>query len=589
MSLATITETDIRNWVGGQSFSRGQGYYGRNAISGPWRQDQLLKAKCWGSMPAPYHVWVLLGAHGIQAAGCSCPVGDGGHCKHAAALLLTWLHEPDSFQAHEPLEEALAQREKADLALLIRQMIARYPDLEELVYLVPAGAAAPAGPADAGLIRRQVKSAIAHGGYGDDYYGAAATIAGEVETIMSQGDVYREQDDWQNAALVYSAVVRELLDQYTEVYDHDGELSSLFYAGGERLGECLEYVQDAATRLEILHTLVDIVNEDIRVGGYGFGDAAYEVVLEQATPAEKSQMVEWVEAELAGASPADQFSGKWRQQSYGRFLLALQAETLTDEQFIQLCRQAALTSQVVDRLLALSRLDEAVAEAQAAADYDLLSLANVLVAHGHGATAEGLVWERLARSKDRRLDGWLKEYAVKNEEWPKAIIYAENLFWQNPDTGSYQEIQSLAEKLGDWPARREKILQRLAQENRHDLLTRIHLLEGDVALALAALDRLHTMRTPGWAYSDSLSIEVAQAAEASYPREAIRLYRRQVERLIAGRGRGNYVTAAEYLKQVRSLYQRLNETAAWNNYIADLRLQNPRLRALQEELKRAGL
>ena len=39
---------------------------------------------------------------------------------------------------------------------------------------------------------------------------------------------------------------------------------------------------------DILRTLVGIVIEDINVGGYGFADMAYDVVLNQATDAEKT-------------------------------------------------------------------------------------------------------------------------------------------------------------------------------------------------------------------------------------------------------------------------------------------------------------
>ncbi|MCA9918189.1 MAG: SWIM zinc finger family protein [Anaerolineales bacterium] len=99
-----LTEASIRNRVGEQSFKRGKRYFQQDAIMSPWIQGNMLKAKCWGSMPQPYHVWVQLGVNDIDSGECSCPVGDGGYCKHVAALLLMWLHKPDSFQEVEPLD-----------------------------------------------------------------------------------------------------------------------------------------------------------------------------------------------------------------------------------------------------------------------------------------------------------------------------------------------------------------------------------------------------------------------------------------------------------------------------------------------------
>jgi uncharacterized Zn finger protein len=63
----------------------------------------------------------------------------------------------------------------------------------------------------------------------------------------------------------------------------------------------------------------------------------------------------------------------------------------------------------------------------------------------------------------------------------------------------------------------------------------------------------------------------------------------QAGRLIAARGRGNYAEAASYLVRVRDLYGRLGEPETWDIFIANLREQNRRLRALKEELTKAGL
>ena len=54
-------------------------------------------------------------------------------------------------------------------------------------------------------------------------------------------------------------------------------------------------------------------------------------------------------------------------------------------------------------------------------------------------------------------------------------------------------------------------------------------------------------------------------------------------------GRDNYVSAARYLAGVRDLYRQLGEGAAWDVLIAGAREQNRQLRALKEELDRAGL
>ncbi|MFZ0544015.1 MAG: SWIM zinc finger family protein [Candidatus Promineifilaceae bacterium] len=581
MTINTLREAIIRSRVGEKSFSRGKQYYEEGAIISPWMQGDILKAKCWGSSPHPYRLWVRLGPDGIEGGECSCPVGSGGYCKHVAALLLTWLHESESFQEVEPLENGLGKRDKADLILLIQKMIARYPDLEEMVYVTPAGTASATTSVNPDLIRRQVEQAIKHGDYGHDY-GAAAGITDELETIMQQANPYRERDDWLNAAVIYSTVLERLLWQYDNIYDHDGDLSAVFWEGSERLGECLEEIQQPEKRLEILRVLVAIIVKDISVGGYGFADTAYDIVLTQSEPGEKAEIVVWVEDELARlVSSLDDFSKKWRAGAFGRLLLNLQEDSLTDEQFIGLCRRTGQLNALVERLMQLGRVDEAVSDTQPASDYELLALADIFVAHGHNKVAEELIEERAQASKDTRLNNWLKIQAINNGDWRKAVEYAEMKFWQRSTLEDYQEIKDIAGKLGDWSERKEAILSRLTQKEDYALLTQIYLLEEEMDAALTTLPKVR--------YARGLAMEVARAAEVTHPREAIQLYRQQIERLIAARGRSNYAEAADYLIRVRKLYQRLSETDTWLGYIGAIRDQKPRLPALLDELKQAGL
>ena len=84
-------------------------------------------------------------------------------------------------------------------------------------------------------------------------------------------------------------------------------------------------------------------------------------------------------------------------------------------------------------------------------------------------------------------------------------------------------------------------------------------------------------------------VQVAEAAEESYPDEAIRLYKSVVQRLIDGRGRENYQQATGYLARIRRLYQKQGREPEWQAYMATLRNSNKSLRALKEELDKRDL
>jgi uncharacterized Zn finger protein len=86
-----------------------------------------------------------------------------------------------------------------------------------------------------------------------------------------------------------------------------------------------------------------------------------------------------------------------------------------------------------------------------------------------------------------------------------------------------------------------------------------------------------------------MTLTVAQAAEETRPREAIELYQKHAERLIAQKQRKYYQEASNYLVKVRALYEKLGENGEWESYITALREKNRNLRALKEELANKGL
>jgi uncharacterized Zn finger protein len=582
MDVPQLTESDIRRWIGERSFGRGQGYFRSGYILSPRRQGDTLKARCLGSRSQPYHVEVTLGQTGIVAGNCSCPVGSGGHCKHAAALLLTWLHQPEVFLEVEELETALNQRSKAELVTLIRRMMARYPDLEAMLELPVVGEAGPPPPVDAEIFRRQASSAFHGIGYDD--WGTMYGVAQELLELVEIGDDYAERNAWRDAATIYQVVLQETLDNYEMVQDETGELHEVVDRCVEGLGECLQATDDPGQRETLLRTLFGIYRWDIDFGGIDMGYEAPGIILEQATPEEKQLVAGWVRQALP---TGDSWSDDYHRQRYGGFLLNLEEDQLDDEAFLRICRETKRWRDLVDRLLELGRIDKAAAVAREVGDYDLLRLADIFVSHDHADLAENLIRERAPTSRDSRLTVWLKERAQKRGDLKEALTLAETLFWQRPAVPGYQELRELAQSLGQWDDLRTAILSRLTEEKRYDLTTEIYLEEGRVDRALETIEQMRASRW-GWGGSP-MPIRVAQAAEESRPRAAIRIYMEVVRRLIAARGRDNYAIATTHLVRVRDLYHRLSEPETWHTLIADLREENRRLRAPKDELNKAGL
>jgi uncharacterized Zn finger protein len=574
-----LTELGVQRWCGEASFERGQTYYRHGHILHPRRQGDAIKGRCLGSMERAYELAIHLGPEGIVSGSCSCPVGHGGRCKHAAALLLAWIHEPEAFTEVEALQEALEQRSKPELVVLIQRMIERYPDLERLVELPTAGSQQPV---NVETIRQQANAA-----FHDEEYGSRGGIYGIVQTLsalVDLGDEYATRQDWRNAAAVYQPVIEVILEQYSYVED-EGELAGVVDNCVSGLGQCLEMVTDATFRETLLRVLFSVYRWDVEFGGIDMGYEATDFILNESTSEEKTRVGQWVREAIPQGGD---WSSVFRRQTFGRFLLALEAEHLDDESYLRICRETARWTDLVDRLLALGRVGEAVEVAQIVSDYELLSLADLFVDHNQGELARQMASERARTSTDSRLAAWLKNDAQKRGDPLAALGYAQTLFWERPNMLAYHEVRDLAQSVGQWHLIRTSILDRLAAESQFELLTDIYVDEGQIDDALASLAQ-HMSQSRGWWMRSSLLVRVAQAAEADRPREAIRLYLTHAQQLIGARGRDNYAEAAGHLGRVRDLYHTLGAQETWQQFIADLRSRERRLRALKEELDRAGL
>jgi uncharacterized Zn finger protein len=270
---------------------------------------------------------------------------------------------------------------------------------------------------------------------------------------------------------------------------------------------------------------------------------------------------------------------------------------LDDEAYLRICRETDRTTDLIDRLLALGRIDEAAKETRRVEDHAFLGLVDLFIQHGQDTVAERLVRARITEKPALHLLEWLQKYYRDRGNHTAELETAETLFRAQPYLRRYQELRDLAGRLDRWEDLRRELLAFLEQASNTSLLIQIALEEGDIDHALHLLKGTAKKDYRGYTYLDSygyfghsnLALEVARAAGETRPREAIELYQHYAERLIALRERKNYQAACTYLVKMRALYEKLGESEAWTSYITTLREQNRNLRALKEELADAGL
>ena len=109
-------------------YRQGQRYAKSAHMTARMRVGSQLTAKFHGTRGI-YTTQLNLG-RGEMDYHCECPLSGGREpCKHAIALGLSWLEEPENFQDLDLTLARLGTASKAELLTLIRKMATRVPDL----------------------------------------------------------------------------------------------------------------------------------------------------------------------------------------------------------------------------------------------------------------------------------------------------------------------------------------------------------------------------------------------------------------------------------------------------------------------------
>ncbi|GHO79921.1 hypothetical protein KSD_76920 [Ktedonobacter sp. SOSP1-85] len=524
----------------------------------------------------------------------------------------------------------LGEKSREELLALLEQLVQRQPEIEPLIELLVELPLVPTTQQkkrpgkgrertiDPSAIQSQVDSAFYHAGEGWD---AASRVAADLEQLYDIGKDFAEAGEWANAQVVYATLAEETMTHYEGLHD-EGQVSWVLEECAAGLVACLNAQPTLpqnerlgpSAREELLTTLFDLWKFGYKYGG--IGEDVAEAMAEHATAQERKSIEAWIREELR---PGQDFSSKWHNRHIIDFLATLkQAEHFSDEDVLEEYRKVGLYKEMAEKCLQLGRQNEALAVAQAnlTEPMEVTWFAEQLLKSGELWQEQALAFVevRLGEVKPA-LQGkpqdftsaqtidtyrrWLGEKFLLYGQAKQAVDMELARFQASPDHTTYRSVRSAALATGQpgdlWPDLRPQLIRTLERQGRWGALVSLYLDEKEVSQALAALAEMErTPAAPSYGYrSEGLAshyqAQVAEAAEKSYPDEAIRLYKPVVQRLIDGRGRENYQQATGYLTRIKRLYQKQGQEAEWERYITNLRNSNKSLRALKEELDKRGL
>lgn len=589
MPLPLPSDLEIRARCSPQSYERGRGYFRNRAVFRACRRGATIRALCAGTADEPYRVRVTFNPSGGFVAHCSCPIGGGGACKHVVALLLTWRERPDSFVEAESLDSALDRRSKPELEALLKHILIRQPELEDLLDLPFPGGEASSTLIDMAPYRRRVATAIAE--YGENWGGISA-LGDEIQALITIADGFAGERSYVGAASVYGAIASEVIALYRKARYGEGILSAAVTACLRGLDDCLREATDPSARRIARRALFAAIQ--INLADEPELDLAHEqaarILIRRSIPDEKQQIIQWIDGL---PDPSGDLDGRGRAaEILAGLRFDLEKETLDDEAFLRACRANGRTRELIDRLLSLGRLTEARDEAQRLGNYSLLLIADGFLRQGQGAAIAAIIEERLAISLDADLLLWLRDYHLAGGDDDTALTHAALAFDLRPDLAAYRALRELAQRVGRWETARPLALARLAAPTQRILRIRALLDDGALDPAIAEIfddARWRRGEYPSRGEGEELLREVARAAQSIRPDATLEIYRALVEQHIGQRDRAGYQAACQILQHMHAMHEERGTLADWASYLADLRQRTRGLRALRSELSAAGL
>lgn len=588
MARPHITLNQIKERAAPKTYSRGENLYLNKAISETALRGNMIEGTCEAeSQPAPYQVQATFDNQGIADTSCNCLYDFGGDCKHVVALLLTYLNNPARFVERAPVEDILESRDKAELITLIRQMVKRHPDLKMLIDRPVPGKAKADKSLDTKVFRKEMRQAL---GKQREWGGPGAE--GAVESIAEAAAAFEEAGDWRSASQIYRMIIEECLAHKDYFYeDEEGWYGAAIDDVLIALGLCLQQlVNDDTERKTILNSLMDFYLADIDSGG-DVGADIPETILNFIRSDDIAPIRKRV-VEMRDEISDNEYS-EWSVESYTEFINELDLlDNVDPEIILKRLRDEEMYSLLVTKLLELNRSAEAieVIRTDITTPDERLQLFPRLIIAGFTDAAIQLAEETLKSGYNRMLMEWLIFNLQAREDHEKAFHWQLELMKAEPDIAHYNELKRASSRLGNWETVQPAIIAQLEKAKQFATLTRVYLAEEDGDKAWSTLAKVSKSSDRMMGYSHyGLEMDVAKRTIKTYPEKALPVYIKAVNEAIDQRTREKYQQAANYLTVIRDTYDSIDEFEKWEALIAKIRNQQPRLPALLDELKKAGL
>jgi len=337
-TIEDLTIDDVHEMFDSVIFLRGEEYYDEGLVSIIEPIDsQTIKGIVQGTQN--YNVSILIDAKGEITCECSCPCDF--NCKHAVAVLLKWLSIKKRYKnklqqgkpsSKESLDQLLEKKSKEELIGLIKIMIEKHPEFTSFVKI------------ERKEIVSKVKRLFSQFWEWDE----VEDLILQLEVILE--GIRRNKQAWNKALFDEMSMCSTMMIKNVDNVHDEGDLGIFLEDWFETYGELFSTTKSTVNeKKEFIQTVVKWMEKD----DYGYDSSYEKALLGMCTTEEDITLIK------TGLEPTE-LKYPDDEEYYQQFYLELYDKIGMDEKYVEVAKQSGLTLVLVDKLVSLNRLDEAL-------------------------------------------------------------------------------------------------------------------------------------------------------------------------------------------------------------------------------------
>jgi uncharacterized Zn finger protein len=562
-----ITRDTLEDLAGTTAFRRGEQYFSVGAVGRLRAAKQSISAKVEGSETYSVKLWDDDGALGYE---CTCPHAvEGYFCKHCVALGLAWLAEHSAGRDSGGVPD---KQKRPDPWSDIRNYLSTQPP-ERLINLL-----LQAAQEDERLHRSLLLKTECNGGSGNlvKAFRRAIDSVTRIQSFV----------DWSEAG-IFAGNVDQVAESLAELLKPDTAaiLVELVEYAIERVEKALEQLDDSNGHVgstlqglgELHQNACDLAKPDpialadrlfrceMTLPFGTFHDCARQY---QETLGEVGlkRFRELAEAEWRKVKRVGNAIDEGRSYDQGRWRITQIMETLAE------------LSGDVESLVAIKACDLSSA-------WRYLTICEIYTKCSQHDKA--LEWaerglKAFPENTDNRLRDFLVAGYIKRRRSDEALQLTWIQFEERPNLEHYKKLHDVAERLGVWPAQRNRARALVAEVIAHGAAATSrwkpkasvpdYSLRVEIALWERDFDAAWATANEGICHHDLL-IALAGKLQPSRPNDAITLYRRVVPRIVEQTNNAAYAEAIKLIRRVMEMMNAQGKSGEFRDYLAELRVQ----------------